>query len=547
MFHRMCHVSTVAAPSSGYSPNTPSLPDANMVESPALPAPAQCPPSFAHTPQHPCIPGKDYVTSEQESFQPVFNGSTSAPYSSGLFPSDSQYSSDPAFDTQCPNGTYDTTNTRGFSLYNASSSSPVLGLNDSLEEMESTPSNGQSQHNMFSEDPWLAPASSHEILGTNPTFFQAIQPRPEQEWKSWSERMQPLPALNDKSHDISIHNPSTNTMQDSLPRNPLATANFSFNPSFASGQSEECLNDHSTASSRYTNLPTSVSRSWDIGFENPYSSVVGGIPGLHQGDSDRGSSNMVGRNRMVPSRPSGSPSVNQLHVPQSKAANQCVVASRPGTSIFNVGHLVPRSTKAISSSVVRKPRRTIPSTEQKPVKALDLGLEGEKERSVRLQSNDRVIAPTPSASLGQLEETVRGMEVEGISNSVPERREIVRSKYFPSSAGCSIPPKSGSSRVISSSRVSTGATKFSDKATSGFGWGETSSTNGKGASGFDWGGALSTYLTGNVNNSTFGSSSRAALGSNWGRGSAINHAAQVDDPHKQETTSSLPAWHISAT
>ncbi len=65
------------------------------------------------------------------------------------------------------------------------------------------------------------------------------------------------------------------------------------------------------------------------------------------------------------------------------------------SGLFNEGCLAPRSSKAICSQVVRKPRNAPPGSsavEHKPVKALDLGLDGRSERNVKLQSNDRILA-----------------------------------------------------------------------------------------------------------------------------------------------------------
>ena len=88
------------------------------------------------------------------------------------------------------------------------------------------------------------------------------------------------------------------------------------------------------------------------------------------------------------------------------------------SSLFDNGHLVPRSSKAISSMVVRKPREL-----SKPVKALDLGIDSSRDRNVKLRSNDRILA---QPSVGGAEGGGGGGDVGGRMGG-----EVVRSKYFP--------------------------------------------------------------------------------------------------------------------
>lgn len=569
----MCYVSTVATPIPGYSPDTPSLPDATMIDSPALPDPAQCPPSIKH-------PEKERPPSKQE---PVFNGSTAAGYYSKEFPSDS-YASDTALlgcDTRyhCYANdkqmevTYDNTESPSLSCYSHPASSPVVGLNDSLEDMECSEVTSSKEYNathsrshqssMLSEQPWLPPpAEDHHFSTSERDFFSTSssfsRARPEREWRGVEQTQHHLArsSTDNKLYDLPIYNPSTSAVhktRGNFAHNPQPTASFSFNPSFASGPSEECSN-----SASITTQPALVSQNWGIGLGNSNSmpeeaGTSNGISGLHQFDPDWNSS----RDGVIASHPNSShnwTTKNPLRAPPSEPTTTSYQhdVTSGSTSMFNVGHLVPRSTKAIASSVVRKPRQTIPPVEQKPVKALDLGLEGGRERNVKLRSNDRVL-PTHSSLLEENIWMGRSREAGKTSNSVAEG-EIVRSKYFPASAGSSIPSKSSSSRVISSSRVSIGggateSAKLSGKGVSGYDWGDASSANSssKGASGFDWGGALSTYLSEKFNNRASGPGF-AALGPGLGHASATNltrmssKVADLKAFHQQE--GSLPSTQV---
>jgi len=110
----------------------------------------------------------------------------------------------------------------------------------------------------------------------------------------------------------------------------------------------------------------------------------------------------------------------------SKAVPSC--ASIPGKL------LVPRSSKVIASSTVRKPSN-ISLLQRKPVKALDLGLVEEKNnRSIRLQSNDRTIVPSNIAE-------PQALKVSGHvhpNGTMGQRGDIVKSKYFISPAASSL-------------------------------------------------------------------------------------------------------------
>ena len=126
----------------------------------------------------------------------------------------------------------------------------------------------------------------------------------------------------------------------------------------------------------------------------------------------------------------------------------------PATGLPDEGLLIPCSSKVISSQVVRKPLPLPPyssgstittstATKHQPVKALDLGLDSERDRHVKLQSNDRILAGGGGW---------RGEGGFGVGNSGGSGGEIVRSKYFPVE-GSSSTASGRCGRMISSSVV----------------------------------------------------------------------------------------------
>lgn len=555
MFHRICHVSTVADPGQ-YTPDAPSLPDTAAKYSPALPDPAKCPPFLPHHSKH--SPVSERRTFKQQML-PVsvltFNSSTATQHYNEDFPSDGRASEYPAllgsdpyynnhFDDQETEFAYNVTESPGFgstrsAACNAPISSPVLGLNDSLEDMECSDSKQyNTTHSKTNQDlePWFPPpaedhlfcTNQHDFFSTNHSFSRSVQSRHEEVGRSLHHslthpvRLDPsFPAPeDDRTYDPPIHSHLTGTcmLQNRTAHNPQTTmTSFSFNPSFAtqnedqsivnpsfaSRQDEGCLNS-GVATQRCSprwNPPLISSHSWGIGLRNtnPTTSVGSGNvvpPGLRQFDPDT-VSNLA------------QPDLTSTHQPTASCRQHD--SSSNSTSVLNPCHLIPRSTKAIASLVVRKPRRAIPPSEQKPVKALDLGIEGERERNVRLQSNDRVLAPTQLTHSSLLDESVyldTGKTPE-VANG-----EIVRSKYFPAYSS-SVP--STSNRIISSSRVSSVR-----------------------ASGSSWGGASNTNLAGMSSTVASGSGWGEALGSSWGGGFGTNLAGMSS---KIADLSHLKAFH----
>jgi hypothetical protein len=507
---------------------------------------------------------------EQELLQPVFNGtglSCENLRRDSLWPRhDAQHHDDFTNGSQTELS-YDITESPGtkapLSSYNAPASSPVLGLDDSLEEEndkitsfnEYDAPHSEFHQSMFPEEPWLQPptdnhhssTSKHDFFSANSSVSQAAMSfGPEHQCRGQGgEHIQhslravtPAPDRDESmSYDLPQMYGHTTMYNHKETHNPqrTTTGNFSFNPSFASGLRERHLNSVQTPGP--SSLPTSLSQYWGVGNTVAINSVPKNDRISHPdkritshistgSDTSHNSTatntaqhldkrhistgsdtfhNWTATNAAQIDRVSHS---DKRHVSTGShnwmATNAAEIApSEPNvshqrdvtsstTGLFNVGHLVPRSTKAIASSVVRKPRHAIPS------KALDLGLEGERERGVVLKSNDRILAPTRSTDSLQLEGSVWESKVR---ETVAEG-EIVRSKYFPTSA---VAHRSGSSRVISSSRVSAGTSKR--PGTSGIDWEDTSAS--KRASGCDW--ALNSFLTGRFNNRTVSGS--ASLGS----------------------------------
>ena len=127
-------------------------------------------------------------------------------------------------------------------------------------------------------------------------------------------------------------------------------------------------------------------------------------------------------------------SLSDSTISRLSTALTTTTATTTRPSLFDDGHLLPRSSKAIASQVVRKPRHAVPGgvVEHKPVKALDLGLGGGKSaRNVRLQSNDRILAPKNAAgwSRGVGRESGRWLG-EGQGSIEAPLTEVMRSKYF---------------------------------------------------------------------------------------------------------------------
>lgn len=144
-------------------------------------------------------------------------------------------------------------------------------------------------------------------------------------------------------------------------------------------------------------------------------------------------------------------------------------------------HLIPRSSKIIASSTVRKPFQ-VPAVERIPVKALDLGLMDERPREARLQSNDRNLVATELAHDSSSKNSV--LPVLCTRSNVGHGGEVVKSKYFISPAASSLGSSSG--RIISSSKVCVGPGVLSDLTTFHQREGECLSRGSSKATAHDW-------------------------------------------------------------
>lgn len=493
----MCHVSAVAATSStGYSPNIPTLPDT-----------AKYPPAPALTRQ-PNTEELRHLNSKLPVFPPCDAAAVDFAVDSGYH---TQHTSGPALlgpDSHClsydDNATVlndfsyatisnsqnvsSTLSNAGASRYNAPMSSPVLGLDDSLEDMEfstviSTRESSCDPHLSKDLEPWIrqpAAASSSSITANERDFFgasssdlfsQVRNSSSEEEWKTQllhpPHQMKSAPFSESLSYNQArnlTYNPLTNR-QTNVVRDKPPTTGFSF---FNSNESE----DHSSMSNdnmirTHPNTSMLSSHNWN---DNPtsLSSSAATFPGLQRINpmamdrfSRTDNSNFAGMVNPNSStvQPSWAkfPLQNQSSEPitstsQHAASSHAVPTTLAvsSSSVITGSHLVPRSSKAIASLVVRKPRWLPPSSsstaEQKPVKALDLGLESERERNVRLRSNDRVLA-APANHTVLSRHTRRSEEVR---DSDRFAEEVVKSKYF-SAPSSSV---SSNSQVPSSSAVS---------------------------------------------------------------------------------------------
>ena len=131
--------------------------------------------------------------------------------------------------------------------------------------------------------------------------------------------------------------------------------------------------------------------------------------------------------------------------------------SSSSDTLFGRNYLVPKSSRIIASSVVRKPL-SIPATERIPVKALNLEAEGRKK--LKLQSNDRLIfSQSPrgiSSGNARLPHPFEDNKT-GFGFSDNSTGKVVRSQYFPV-----VSSTVSSGRLISSSKVCAGASRPTD-------------------------------------------------------------------------------------
>lgn len=496
----MCHVSAVAATSTGYSPNIPALPDT-----------AKYPPASTFTCQ---------LNTEESrrlnSKLPVFPPSDAVVDCSIDSGHHIQHRSEPALlgpDSHCPSyednatvlndfsyatisDSQSTISYAGASRYIAPMSSPVLGLNDSLEDMEFSTVISTRESDVVSceskdLEPWICqPTANSSITANERDFFgarssdlfsQVKNSSSEDEWKKQLLRL-PHQMKSTPFPESLSYNQARNLTYDPL-TNPQtrATTGFSFKPLNSKESENHSSND--IVFRTHPNIDMPSSHNWNVRLEKPtsipnpsLSSSTAALSGLQRINpvgrfSHTDNSNFTGivkpnSSTVQPSwtkfplqnQSSGPMTSTWQHVTSSHAAPTRTVSS---TSGLTGSHLVPRSSKAIASLVVRKPRWLPPTTstaEQKPVKALDLGLESERERNVRLRSNDRVLAAAPTNPTVLSRHTRRNDEV---GDSDRFAGELVKSKYF-SASSSSIPSVNSISQVPSSSTSGVGTRRLAD-------------------------------------------------------------------------------------
>ena len=479
----MCHVSAVAATSTaGYSPNIPALPDTAKYPPASTLAHQTNPKELRHlNSKLPVFPPSDAAV-DFSMDSDSGNQHTRVPT---LLGQDSHYQSYEDNTTVLNDFSYttisdsqnipSTVSYAGASQYNAPVSSPVLGLDDSLEDMEfstviSTGDCDAASCGPKDPEPWICqPAVNSSITASDSDFFGArssdffsqVRKSTSEEWKK-QQLLHPSHQM--RSAPLSYSQARNLTYNPLDPQTNLAHS-FSFNP--LNKESE----DHSSMSNDNTH-PMPSSHNWNVQLENPTSipnpsltSSTAAFPGLQRINpvdrfSHTGNSNFAA-GIVKPVQPSWtkfplqsqrSESITSTwqHATSSRTAPNLAVSS---TSVLTGSNLVPRSSKAIASLVVRKPRRLPPTStaEQKPVKALDLGLESERERNVTLRSNDRILAaPTNPAILSR--HARRNKEVR---DSDRFAGEIVKSKYFSASSSSVNSNSQTSNSSTSSSRVGT--------------------------------------------------------------------------------------------
>lgn len=457
----MCRVSAEAA--TGYTPNSPALPIAAKFP-PTLEASRsalreQTIPQFAGI-------SYNYCSTAEGSHNECYISNSESTGDLTLLEPDAHYSS--YFNDQTANTVYfpqdynelgniTSRQEDNMSCYSTLVSSPILGLNDSLEELETSNmlatkesdlvTHGKAQ-GMFPE-PWNQPDKDFQFASKKPDFINQA---------SLFSRAAHFASKGGLPHHVrACPSPVTEPVSGS----PQTVTKFAtFNPAIRQDflNSDMCSvsqrlpgvqlpwnsEQHETTSTQKTLVWSS---SANLSEEDR--------TGHHFSTGECSRANTHNSSRIVSSWTSDAPLQKQcsdLNI-SSYLHNTSPQKSPIASSVFDEGCLIPRSSKAIASQVVRKPRQTFPATEHKPVKALDLGLESEREKNVRLQSNDRIMASIPASSssfVGGADWSGRNVKFGDSSG------EIVRSKYFPttSSAASSMNTTGSSLRVISSSRVS---------------------------------------------------------------------------------------------
>ena len=356
--------------------------------------------------------------------------------------------------------------TKTTSCYNAPSCS-TLGLDDSLENIElccDMVSSGKTEigsckpQSFFHSDldPWTQTAeelqyhtsiSSQNATDSSSTLLQCVVPK-QQDWMIPKQREWRLP---------NVPSPSHLQTSDPVGRSTSYQISSDVNLQSTNGNILPTLNDNSnslkiiptvhTDSFNFNPLLQNMNQLGDLASANVTSTSSFTNTYLDQSGPDN--NNLTATARTFSSSRSNNLIQNKVSVVDNRYASHFPVTLSSHSAISSHSHdfLIPRSSKVISSSIVRKPL-SFPSMERAPLRALDLGLD--QEKSLWLQSNDRTLSSSKvSTSNDPVTLTARSYVDTGVSG------EIVRSKYFPTFTSAA-PSVSNGGRLISNSRVSLG-------------------------------------------------------------------------------------------
>ena len=391
-------------------------------------------------------------------------------------------------------------------------SSHITGLDDSLEEFESKNlilnSNEQpeTEHNTDQSlfhanlDPWINSAQNFLTISNDPDttvkFSQSKQSKPEEDTID-TFTIPPMPrtvvpnvgTIMQSSRFQPTHLTYKHEqpfLMSSFPNNvPATNADLSyFSHHVSVTDNDSCNSDNTTVPQHSWNLNldavTDHKDTWygtsflrhqhDMNVRKTKESQF--APLLHQSSTSTSTLTdpLFGRNypltsssvsstsdplfgRNYPSTSTSVSSTSDTLFPRSYLPT----TSSSSDTLFGRNYLVPKSSRIIASSVVRKPL-SIPATQRIPVKALNLGAEGRKK--LKLQSNDRLIFSQSPRGISSdnarlphpLEDNKAGF---GLSDN--STGKVVRSQYFPV-----VSSTVSSGRLISSSKVCAGASRPTD-------------------------------------------------------------------------------------
>ncbi len=337
-------------------------------------------------------------------------------------------------------------------------SSPIPGLNDSLENIETNsalcgePLLTESTGNVVGKD---LNTSWTQMMGEGFQFTSRERDSGDAS-SSFHQSFQPRT----KEHGIDLHlpyhhDPSASSAPDIAHRekpqissHPVPDAfNISLDKSLGVGLLSDRDYFNSQLLHRYSDHTMNSDRSTSI-----YNSS---LPMCVTSSSLASESQHLPKSKTTSTRLLSSSKSQRLKEAESLTSYQLRSTSFPchhtsfssSTALFGKDYLIPRSSRAIASSVVRKPlKHTL--IERTPVKALDLGLDSERERRLRLESNDRNLV---SSQMSQL-----ASKGDLLTQAVRNNAELddsftgsdVRSKYFVRSGKASFSTVSGNNEKV---------------------------------------------------------------------------------------------------